>query len=288
MRPFKIYEVSAREGFQQQAARPTAQVVALIKKIYAAGIRHVEGGSLVNPKIIPAMANTAEVLTACQALPAMPDLQLSVLIPRPTLFKQAADLGVAQVAVAISREEKFQEKNFHQTIAQALAGLKQVYQMREQYAPAIKIKVYLMMAWINERPLVQDVALLQAIAPLADEVCLADTAAKATTATLREHLKCAQEIISLPKLGLHLHGPAAAVLELGKVALQAGVVNFDTALGGGGGCPFIDQAQANADTYAFCQMLQAYFPAAKPPIDLAALASAASLLAPVKSPTALQ
>ena len=259
MRPFKIYEVSAREGFQRQAARPLAAAVTLIKLVAAAGIKHLEVGSFVNPKVVPAMANTAELLKTLGQLPELADVQFSVLIPRATAFLPAAELGVAQVAWAVARDAAFQEKNFHQTIAEAVAGLRLVYEQREQKYPGIKIKVYLMMAWLPNKPLAEDRALLQTLAAWADELCLADTAAEATPATLQEALQTVQEVVPLSKIGLHLHGLAERVLSLGKLAASLGVANFDTALAEQGGCPFIAEPAANADTLAFCQMLSKHF-----------------------------
>jgi hydroxymethylglutaryl-CoA lyase len=256
---FRLEEVALRDGLQRLAPCPPTQIVQLAKRIYQAGIHHIEVGSLVNPKIVPALAGTLEVMARLSA-EQLPDLQMSVLIPRAKAFSSAAAAGVAKVAVAISQEEKFQEENWHNTIQEGMAQLEQIYNLREQNFPSCRIKAYLMMAWSNDCPLIEDLSRLAFLRDIADEVCLADTAARATPENFRSTLKTAATIIPLPQLSLHLHGKPSVVLDLGRQAAEFGIRSFDTALGGLGGCPFLDSPAANADTRLFNKMLQQFGP----------------------------
>ena len=281
MRPYKLYEVSAREGWQGLAQRPIPVVAAVIKLLYAAGLRQIEVGSLVHPKVIPALANTEDLIKQLRVDPALAELAMSVLVPTPQAFLKAADLGVAQVALAISREEQFQKKNFHQTLAQAQEILRTVYNLREQKYPGLKIKVYVMLAWLKERSLAEDQALLAELALLADEVCLADTAALATPENFLANLKVAQALVPPARLGLHLHGRPEEVLTLARQAVAAGVLHFDSALGGCGGCPFLDHPTANADTLALAKMLREHFGLSPAVLDEDLLAQAAATMAQI-------
>ncbi|MBP5295931.1 MAG: hypothetical protein J6Y94_01215, partial [Bacteriovoracaceae bacterium] len=171
-----------------------------------------------------------------------------------------AAAGVDQIAVAISREESFQERNWHHTIKETQAEIAQIFALRQARFSSIRIKAYLMMAWMQERPLAQDRFLLDFLQAGADEVCLADTAAAANAENFQANLAAAAAVIPLHQLSLHLHGKTEDVLRLGKIAAEFGIRKFDTALGGLGGCPFIDLPAANADTRLFNQMLLNFGP----------------------------
>ena len=261
---FQLEEVSLRDGLQREAVWPVAAKMKLVELLYAAGVRRMEVGSLVNPKVVPALANTMELLSCLAqkrtADPHFADLQISVLLPRAASFLAVAASGVDQVAVAISRDEDFQQKNWHNSISQAQTEIAQIFDLRQQKFPQVRIKAYLMMAWIKERPLEQDRFLLDFLQGLADEVCLADTAAAAEEENFLANLTAAAAVIPCDRLSLHLHGKAEEVLRLGQMAAQFGIRKFDTALGGLGGCPFLALPAANADTRLFNQMLRNFAP----------------------------
>ena len=82
-----IVEVAPRDGLQNEAVvlAPTVRAE-FIRRLAAAGLVRMEAGSFVNPKWIPAMAGTAEVLSE---LGPQPDLRLSVLTPNARGFADA-------------------------------------------------------------------------------------------------------------------------------------------------------------------------------------------------------
>src|SRR5258707_9105457 len=62
-RTLQIVEVSARDGLQNESTLvATADKVALIERMIEAGARRLEVGSFVNPKRVPQMADTPEVI----------------------------------------------------------------------------------------------------------------------------------------------------------------------------------------------------------------------------------
>ena len=73
-----INDVSPRDGLQNQSKiLSSAERVQLINGLLAAGVDHIEIGSFVSPKAVPAMAGTDEVFRSLQAN----DASLSALIP---------------------------------------------------------------------------------------------------------------------------------------------------------------------------------------------------------------
>ena len=76
-----IREVGLRDGLQSIVRTlPTAQKLQWIQGAYDAGIREIEVGSFVPPKLLPQLADTAELVAFAKTLPG---LCVSVLVPNP-------------------------------------------------------------------------------------------------------------------------------------------------------------------------------------------------------------
>src|SRR5437868_12550985 len=74
-----IREVGLRDGLQSIAtALPTAKKIEWIRDAHAAGMREIEVGSFVPAKLLPQLADTAQVLAYAKTLPG---LFASVLVP---------------------------------------------------------------------------------------------------------------------------------------------------------------------------------------------------------------
>src|SRR5436309_8759288 len=74
-----VREVGLRDGLQSIARTvPTAQKLEWIRDAYAAGQREIEVGSFVPPRLLPQLADTAELVAFGKTLP---DLTVSVLVP---------------------------------------------------------------------------------------------------------------------------------------------------------------------------------------------------------------
>ena len=74
-----IREVGLRDGLQSIATiLPTARKLEWIRDAYAAGQREIEVGSFVPARLLPQLADTAEVLAYAKTLPG---LFASVLVP---------------------------------------------------------------------------------------------------------------------------------------------------------------------------------------------------------------
>ena len=77
--PIALREVGLRDGLQSLARPlPTAQKIEWIADAYAAGLREIEVGSFVPAKLLPQLADTAELVAFAKTLPG---LVTSVLVP---------------------------------------------------------------------------------------------------------------------------------------------------------------------------------------------------------------
>src|SRR6478752_2943993 len=78
-RTVTIREVGLRDGLQSIArVLPTARKLEWIRDAYAAGQREIEVGSFVPARLLPQLADTAELVAYAKTLPG---LTVSVLVP---------------------------------------------------------------------------------------------------------------------------------------------------------------------------------------------------------------
>lgn len=63
----RIVEVGPRDGLQNEKSMVSAATkLALIDKLYKAGLRSIEAGAFVSPKWVPQMADTEEIFKTLQ------------------------------------------------------------------------------------------------------------------------------------------------------------------------------------------------------------------------------
>ena len=117
----KIVEVGPRDGLQNEPnALSIADRVALIDRLSATGLTSIEVGSFVNPKLVPQMADTGQVLAQIQH---KRNVSYPVLVPNMKGFQAAQAAGVTEIAVFIAASESFSQKNTNCSIAESLARI---------------------------------------------------------------------------------------------------------------------------------------------------------------------
>ncbi len=107
-----------------------------------------------------------------------------------------------------------------------------------------------------------------------DMLILADTTGMATPLSISRMLR-RMHPFSVP-VGLHLHDTRGLGPVNVMAGLKAGVVRFDTALGGMGGCPFIPGAAGNISTEDTLHLLHAHN--METGVDIAAVAACSRTL----------
>src|SRR3954453_14478710 len=95
-----VCEVGPRDGLQNaKHLMPTAANKAWIRALADAGLREIEVGSFVPPKLIPAMADTAKVVAFA---PTIAGLKVVALAPNLKGFQRALDAGAHKVPFPVS------------------------------------------------------------------------------------------------------------------------------------------------------------------------------------------
>ena len=250
MREVHICEVGPRDGLQNaHHIMPTEAKKAWIGALAAAGFEEIEVGSFVPPKLIPAMADTREIVRHALSIPG---IRVVALAPNVKGFERAVESGAHKVTFPVSASRKHSEANVRMTPEQMVAQVKACVDMRgKSGAPLIEAGVSTAFGCTMQGEVPEDdvvrLAVLLAEAG-ADCVALADTVGYANPAQIRRVFRRVRAEIGDKLEAAHLHNTRGLGLANALAAYDEGVRHFDSSLGGLGGCPFAPGASGNVIT----------------------------------------
>jgi hydroxymethylglutaryl-CoA lyase len=242
-----ICEVGPRDGLQNaKHLMPTEAKKAWISALAAAGLREIEVGSFVPPKLIPAMADTAEVVKHTRSIPGV---KVVALAPNLKGFQRALEAGAHKVTFPVSASRLHSESNVRMTPEQMV---EEVRRCAAHPHPGVEIEGAVSTAFgctmqgvVPEDDVVRIAA---ALAEFCDCVALADTVGYANPAQIRRLFRKVKNEIGEKLEAAHLHNTRGLGLANALAAYEEGVRHFDSSMGGLGGCPFAPGASGNVIT----------------------------------------
>src|SRR5262245_45956574 len=127
MRDIQICEVGPRDGLQNaKHLMPTEAKKRWISALAAAGVEEIEVGSFVPPKLIPAMADTGEIVAHALTLPGV---KVVALAPNMKGFERALAAGAHKVTFPVSASRKHSESNVRMTPEEIVEQVRRCVQM---------------------------------------------------------------------------------------------------------------------------------------------------------------
>lgn len=255
-----IREVGLRDGLQSiQTLLPTAQKMAWIRQAHAAGQREIEVGSFVPPKLMPQLADTAELLAYAKTLPG---LSASVLIPNLKGAERALDGHADLMILPLSASHAHSLANLRKTPDEVVQELARIRAARDASGKKTLIEGGVGTAFgctlQGEVKVDEVLRLLQALLDAgADRVSLADTVGYADPNSVSRLVEKALAIAGDRFCCGHFHDTRGLALANVYASLQLGVRRFDASLAGIGGCPHAPGASGNAATEDLAFMLEA-------------------------------
>jgi hydroxymethylglutaryl-CoA lyase len=256
MAAITVYEVGPRDGLQNEAAPvPTADKVAFINQLSAAGLRVIEVSAFVSPKWVPQMADAAEV---CAAIEKRPGTRYAALVPNPKGLERALGAGITDVAVFAAASETFSRRNINASIAESIDNYREV--ARAALDAGCRVRAYLSTAFgcpfEGDVPVETVVGLTKTLLDLgASEVAVSDTIGIAHPGQVRQALSALLHEVPAHQVALHFHDTRGTALANVLAALDFGVTTFDASAGGLGGCPYAPGASGNLATEDLLYML---------------------------------
>lgn len=256
-----VSEVGPRDGLQSvKRTMPTAVKHEWIRALAGAGLKEIEVASFVPPKLLPQMADAAEVVREAVKIPG---LTVLALVPNMRGFQDAAAAGAPKVTLTISASEAHSLANIRMTCAEAIESARRIVEFRdslpEASRPKIEVGVSTAFGCTLQGDVDEDFAIgmaVKAAAAGADSVGLSDTVGYANPAQVKRMFKRLISELGDKAGGAHLHNTRGQGLANVVAALDAGVTTFDASQGGIGGCPHAPGASGNIVTEDLVYLLE--------------------------------
>jgi isopropylmalate/homocitrate/citramalate synthase len=251
-----IVEVGPRDGLQNEPTMvPTADKIAFVDLLSAAGLPVIEVSAFVSPKWIPAMADAGEVFAG---ITRRPGVRYTALVPNLAGLDRAHAAGVSEVAIFAAASETFSRRNINQTIDASLVGYRQVCEKASSLGVRVRAYVSTAFGCPFEGPVPPErvAAVSHALIEMgAFEVSVSDTIGVAHPGQVPIVVGAVAARIPLTKIALHFHDTRGTALANVLTALDLGVTTFDASAGGLGGCPYAPGATGNLATEDLIYML---------------------------------
>jgi isopropylmalate/homocitrate/citramalate synthase len=250
-----VHEEGPREGFQiEPGPISTADKIRLIEALAETGLKHIQVCSFVNPKVVPSWADAEAVVAGFEAKPGVDYTALwfnAAGLERALAFR---DKLKVTGAIALTASEGFTRKNLHRSHAENVEAMrKQTALHLSRGVPVNRIGVMAAFGCNYQG----DIAPAQVIRTLEDGLAiaaeagteitlfsLADTMGWATPARIERVLGDVRARWPDKQLALHLHDTRGLAVANAHAGLRMGVRQFDSTVGGLGGCPFAGQKGA--------------------------------------------
>jgi hydroxymethylglutaryl-CoA lyase len=246
-----LREVGLRDGLQSIArVVPTAQKLDWIREAFDAGLREIEVGSYVPARLLPQLADTAELVAFAKTLPG---LVTSVLVPNLKGAARALETGATLMLLPLSASHAHSLANLRRTPDEAVAEVARIRAARDAAGSRCIIEVGISTAFgCTIQGAVDPAEVLRLVkASLdagAERVGLADTVGyadpRAVTTLFEQAFRVAGDKLACG----HFHDTRGLGMANVFAAWQTGVARFDASLAGIGGCPHAPGASGNVAT----------------------------------------
>jgi hydroxymethylglutaryl-CoA lyase len=256
-----VREVGLRDGLQSiDRILPTAHKIEWIRAAHGAGMREIEVGSFVPARLLPQLADTAELVAFARTLPG---LFASVLIPNLRGAERALEAGADLMLVPLSASHAHSLANLRKAPDDVVVEIARIRTARDAAASACEIEVGISTAFgctiQGHVDPAEVLRLVQAALDAgADRVGLADTVGYADPLMVGRLFEQAARIAGDRLACGHFHDTRGLGMANVFAAWQTGVRRFDASLAGIGGCPHAPGASGNVATedvaYLFASM----------------------------------
>jgi hydroxymethylglutaryl-CoA lyase len=251
-----VVEVGPRDGFQNEKQFiPTEKKVEIVNALARAGLKHIQVSSVVHPKAVPQLADADEVMVKIER---RPGVSYRLLAPNLRGVQRALPLKPDKINLMMSVSESHNRSNANRSVEESLKEF-------ETLVPMITgsgIDVSGGMACTFGCPFEGKVPIGQ-IEKVVDRyvsmginsIGVADTVGFANPRQVYDTV--ARLLDKYPNVQwlAHFHNHRDLALTNILAAMQAGLAEFDSAIGGLGGCPYAPNAAGNIATEDLVNML---------------------------------
>jgi hydroxymethylglutaryl-CoA lyase len=284
-----VREVGMRDGLQLEAPVPLADKLAMLEALVATGVRRIEVTSFVSPKAVPALADAdragrraASCSQACTSrrwspTPGVPPVPWTPGWPTSSTSVSASD-GHSRANAGRSTARGGRRRSARSpALAHGAGGSLEVVVATAVGLPRSTAGT----------PIARTVDVARAaVTAGADRLCLGDTIGTTTPLRVVQLLDAVRRACPGVDVGVHFHDTRGTGQANALAAVQAGVTQLDSSVGGLGGCPFAPGRSGNIATEELVYMLEES--GVHTGLDLDAVLAAARVTEQAVGPTAAQ
>lgn len=258
-RDIEISEVGPRDGLQMlKGIMPTSAKKAWIAALAAAGLSEIEVCSFVSPKLLPQMADAAEVVAYARTLSG---LHVAALAPNAKGTARAIEAGAQKITLPLSVSRSHSIANVRKTPDEMVEEIRESTKLRDasESRPGIEAGLSTAFGCTMEGVVAESEVVRLSVAAIqagADEVGLADTTGMANPQQIRQVISAVRREIGDRLTGVHLHNTFGLGLANALAAYEAGLRTFDASQAGLGGCPYAPGATGNVVTEDLVYMFE--------------------------------
>jgi hydroxymethylglutaryl-CoA lyase len=256
-----IIEVSPRDGLQNEKfILNIEQRKILIEKCTNIGLNHIEIGSFVNPKLVPQMANTDELLNSLNNKNISKyetENKYSVLVPNLKMFKKHKNIN--EIVLFVAASETFNQKNINCDSKTAFKRFEPIFKLAKEENIPIRGSISTCFNCPYEGKI--DYTKVLRIVNMylengAEYVDIADTIGTANVEEVDILFNILNKFFPIHKITAHFHDTYDKAIDNVEAALSNGITTFHSSLGGLGGCPFSPKRSGNLSTERLVEYLE--------------------------------
>ncbi len=241
-----ICEVGTRDGFQiEPEFIATDLKIEAVDLLSEAGVPRIEVTSFVHPKAVPQLRDAEAVMARIRR---RPGTEYAALVPNDKGAVRAVDAGVDAIHTVVSASESHNLANVNMAIADSLEKLRAVLEVaaRARVPVSCGISTSFGCPFEGDVPVSRLESIVARLADLgARAFGLADTTGMANPRQVAQVLEHLVPRFPGVEWTLHTHDTRAMAIPNILAAMEYGVTNFDSSIGGLGGCPFAPGASGN-------------------------------------------
>lgn len=243
----EIRDVTLRDGLQLTGKTLSVdRKVQLIREILGSGVPTIEIGSLARPDLVPAMANSLEVVGA------LTEDELAncwVWVATPRHVERALEAGISNLQYCLSASKAHNQANIGRDVDASLNAMPHAIDLVHTAGGRIQLCIATSFSCPFLGPVPEDVVLDIARDPRtegADDIVICDTLGQAVPGQVARLITRVRIETSPRRIVFHGHDTWGQGVANSLAAVSAGASVVDGTLGGLGGCPFAPGASGNS------------------------------------------
>ena len=244
-----IMEVGLRDGLQNVKGNLSIKDrIFIIEGLIEAGVSKIQVASFVDPKRVPQMAFAEDLV---KRLNKKNGVEYSGLVFNVRGVERALNCKLNKVETSISINERYSNKNLGMSVSESMINLKSIIEIARK--SSMKIRAGIQCVWgYDVKDDYNQIAVIEHLKKIVgmgvNRISLCDTPGIANPKRISVLL---DEVLSLfpdLEISIHLHNTNGLGLVNLFKALEFGIKEIDTSLGGIGGSPFIKKSKGNIAT----------------------------------------